>query len=232
MTKERGADLIDLMPTAENVRNHLGLLRDQLKPGDSVIVCLAGHGVEMLAPPHDNPQGEPRPRGFFCTMDANLARSHLETFVSFDELYAGLAASKATTKLLLVDACHNERIAMPPPPPPPESVAAIFSCSEHEVSWEDAELGGGRSVFFHYVIEGLEGSADLDGDHKVSLIELTQYARQTVSEFVRQKHGVSQLPLVRGDIGPVALSEVTARPLNPRSLTNSIGMKFALTRRR
>ena len=87
-------------------------------------------------------------------------------------------------------------------------------------------------MFFHHVILGLEGSADLNGDHKVSLIELTQYAKHKVSEFVRQKHGVSQLPLVRGDIGPVTLSEVTTRPSNPRSLTNSIGMKFALTRRR
>ena len=167
MTKERGLEDFDLTPTAEHIRNQLGLLLDQLKPGDSVIVGLAGHGVMMLAPPHDDPKGEPRPRSFFCPMDANLARKNLEKFVSFDELYAGLAASKATTKLLLVDACRNELlanpqgrpggIAMPPPPPPPDSVAALFSCSEKEVSWEDAELDGGHGVFFHYVIEGLEG---------------------------------------------------------------------------
>ena len=72
---------------------------DQAKPGDSVIVGLAGHGVLMLAPPRDDPKGEPLPRSFFCPMDANLARKNLEKFVSFDELYAGLAVSKATTKL-------------------------------------------------------------------------------------------------------------------------------------
>jgi sulfatase modifying factor 1 len=203
-----------------------------------VIVGLAGHGVLMLATPHDEPKGEPRPRSFFCPMDANLARKSLEKFVSFDELYAGLAASKATTKLLLVDACRNELlanpqgrsggIAMPPPPLPPDSVAALFSCSEKEVSWEDAELNGGHGVFFHYVIEGLKGQADVDSDRKVSLLELTEYAQKNVSAFVRRKHAVSQLPRLRGDIGPVALLDVTARPSNPRSFTNSIGVKLTL----
>jgi hypothetical protein len=51
---------------------------------------------------------------------------------------------------------------MPPPPPPPASVAALFSCSEKEVSWEDADLNGGHGVFFHYIIEGLKGQADVE----------------------------------------------------------------------
>jgi sulfatase modifying factor 1 len=114
------------------------------------------------------------------------------------------------------------------PPPPPDSVAALFSCSEKEVSWEDADLGGGHGVFFHYVIEGLKGQADVDGDRKVSLLELTEYAQKTVSAFVRRKHAVSQLPRLRGDIGPVALLDVAARPSNPRSLTNSIGVELTL----
>jgi formylglycine-generating enzyme required for sulfatase activity len=233
MTKERGLEDFDVMPTAEHIRNQLGLLLDALRPGDSVIVGLAGHGVMMLAPPHDNPQGEPRSRSFFCPMDANLSRKQLEKFVSFDELYARLAASKATTKLLLVDACRNELlaqpegrpggIAMPPPPPPPDSVAALFSCSEKEVSWEDAGLNGGHGVFFHFVIEGLKGQADVDNDKKVSLLELTEYTQKTVSAFVRRQHAVSQLPRLRGDIGPVALLNVVPRAA-PTTLTNSIGM--------
>jgi formylglycine-generating enzyme required for sulfatase activity len=238
MTKERGLEDFDLMPTAEHIRNQLGLLLDQLKPGDSVIIGLAGHGVMMLAPPHGEPQGQPQQRSFFCPMDANLARKNLDRFVSFDELYAGLAASKATTKLMLVDACRNELlaqpegrpggIAMPPPPPPPASVAALFSCSEKEVSWEDAGLNGGHGVFFHYVIEGLKGQADADNNGKVSLLELTEYTQNSVSAFVRKKHATSQLPRLRGDVGPLVLLDVTPRPLNPRTFTNSIGMTLTL----
>jgi formylglycine-generating enzyme required for sulfatase activity len=238
MTRERGLEAFDLTPTAEHIRNQLGLLLDQLKPGDSVIVGLAGHGVMMLAPPHEDPNGKPRLRSFFCPMDANLVRKNLEKFVSYDELYAGLEASKATTKLLLVDACRNELlanpqgrpggIAMPPPPPPPASVAALFSCSEKEVSWEDAELDGGHGVFFHFVIEGLKGGADVDGNNEVSLLELTEYTQKAVSAFVRRKHATSQLPRLRGDIGPVTLIDVTSRLAPSRTIINSIGMTLAL----
>jgi uncharacterized caspase-like protein len=111
MTKERGIEHFDLTPTAEHIRNQFGLLLDELKPGDSIIVGLAGHGVFMPVPPQNDPKGEPRPQSFFCPMDANLVKKPLERFISFDELYAGLAASKATTKLLLVDACRNELMA-------------------------------------------------------------------------------------------------------------------------
>jgi formylglycine-generating enzyme required for sulfatase activity len=238
MTRERGLEDFDLTPTAEHIRNQLGLLLDQLKPGDSVIIGLAGHGVMMLAPPHEDSKGEPRLRSFFCPMDANLAKKSLEKFVSFDELYAGLEASKATTKLLLVDACRNELlanpqgrpggIAMPPPPPPPASVAALFSCSEKEVSWEDAELDGGHGVFFHYVIEGLKGAANVDGNRNVSLLELTVYTQENVSAFVRRKHATSQLPRLKGDIGPVSLIDVTPRLAEPRTISNSIGMTLTL----
>jgi uncharacterized caspase-like protein len=51
MTKERGLEDFDLTPTAEHIRNQLGLLLDQLKPGDSVIVGLGGHGVLMRPTP-------------------------------------------------------------------------------------------------------------------------------------------------------------------------------------
>jgi formylglycine-generating enzyme len=244
MTRERGLEEFDLMPTAEHVRNQLDLLLAQLKPGDSIIVALAGHGVMMLAPPPENPKGEPRPRSFFCPMDANLASKKLERFLGFDELYKSLEGCKATVKLLLVDACRNELlaqpegrpggIAMPPPPLPPASVAALFSCSDKEVSWEDKDLDGGHGVFFHYVIKGLEGKADEErgnNDHKVELDELYSYVKDNVRSFVARKHAVNQRPRLMGDIGPVALLDVSVRrpsPSNPRLLTNSIGVKLVL----
>jgi formylglycine-generating enzyme required for sulfatase activity len=45
---------------------------------------------------------------------------------------------------------------------------------------------------------------------------------------VRKKHATSQLPRLRGDIGPVALLDVTPRPGHPRTITNSIGMTLTL----
>ena len=243
MTRERGFEEVDLMPTAEHIRNQLELMLGGVKPGDSVIVALAGHGVMMLAPPADDPNGAARQRSFFCPMDASLARKRLERFVGFDELYTALAGCKATVKLLMVDACRNELlaqpegrpggIAMPPPALPPASVAALFSCSDKEVSWEDKDLDGGHGVFFHYVIQGLSGKADQERgnkDHKVELDELYSYVKDNVRSFVARKHATTQLPRLFGDIGPVALLDLSGRrpTSNPLVITNSIGVKLRL----
>jgi formylglycine-generating enzyme len=244
MTRERGFEEVDLMPTAEHIRNQLELMLGGVKAGDSVIVALAGHGVMMLAPPVEDPNGTPRQRSFFCPMDASLANKRLERFVGFDELYKALEGCKATVKLLMVDACRNELlaqpegrpggIAMPPPALPPASVAALFSCSDKEVSWEDKDLDGGHGVFFHYVIQGLSGKADEERgnkDQKVELDELYSYVKDNVRSFVARKHATTQLPRLLGDIGPVALLDLSGRrpgASNPLIITNSIGATLRL----
>lgn len=78
MTRERGFEEVDLMPTAEHIRNQLELMLGGVKAGDSVIVALAGHGVMMLAPPADDPNGAARQRSFLsdgCEPGAEEARS-------------------------------------------------------------------------------------------------------------------------------------------------------------
>ena len=157
-------------------------------------------------------------------------------FIDFDELYKGLADSPATVKLLLVDACRNELLAqpegrpggieMPAPPPPPASVAALFSCSEKEVSWEDSELDGGHGVFFHYVIQGLSGKADEERgnhNHKVELDELYSYVKDNVVAFVAHKHFTAQRPRLLGDLGPVDLLDVSTRSSDRELVSTKVG---------
>jgi formylglycine-generating enzyme required for sulfatase activity len=226
MTRERGLEEFDLMPTSEHIKNQLELLLGQLTPGDSVVVALAGHGVMMLAAPAGDPDGQPRQRSFFCPMDANLAHKQLDRFLSFDVLYKALEGCKATVKLLPVDACRNELsaqpegrpggIAMPPPPLPPPLVAALFSCSDKGVSWEDEDLDGGHSVFFHHVINGLKGAADRDHDNKISIAELVSYAQDKVPDHVSDPRGKPQTPILLGRAGGVTqldLGKITAADL-------------------
>jgi formylglycine-generating enzyme required for sulfatase activity len=238
MTVKRGAEEIDLLPSAENVRNQFRLILKVVKPGDSVIVLLCGHGVMLDAPPPGG--GNPVPRSFFCAMDASLANRDLSRLIAFDEFYDGLAASRATTKLLFIDACRNELktspggrapgVALPPPEAPPPSVAALFACSEREVSWEDPGLGGGHGVFSHFLIEGLTGKADAESgnlDGAVSLAELTEYVQQNVLDFVRTRFATSQEPrLLARDLGRVVLRE---RPPLPDVITSrASGIKLKL----
>jgi formylglycine-generating enzyme required for sulfatase activity len=238
MTQELGAKKARFLPLAANIRKELKLLLQDLEPADSVVVALAGHGVQFA--------GE---KGtFFCPMDARLADR--STLIPLDDVYRELEGCKAGLKMLLVDACRNdprtknsrarsevdlESLDRPQVVPPPGGVLAFFSCSAGEKAQEYEELGHG--VFFHFVIKGLGGEADLDRDGLVSPEELAQYAKRRVRDYVRAKNGVRQMPELKGEardlVALVNLARAASRPIpdlggSSREFTNSIGMKFVL----
>ncbi len=99
--------------------------------------------------------------------------------------------------------------------PPPGGLAAFFSCSEGEVAFEHDDFG--RGVFFHYVIEGLKGDADLDQDSAVSLPELEAFTKRRVSDFVRAKFdGVRQMPqVINNTRGLMTVASVPNRQTSP-----------------
>src|SRR5947209_1505302 len=115
--------------------------------------------------------------------------------------------------LLLVDACRNdpqadnsrsraevklESVTRPQRKLPPGGVAALFSCSAGEKAYESEELKHG--VFFHHIIKGLQGDADLDKDGKVDLDELIRFTKKRVPDAVKEEYGpeVRQVPELRG----------------------------------
>lgn len=185
-------------PAAENIRAELKLLLKRKSTADSVLIALAGHGVQLK-----NSKDH-----YFCPMDAQLDKP--ETLIPLKELYAELETCGAGTKLLFVDACRNDPIAdrsrsaavetvtRPKLPPPPGGIAALFSCSEGQRAFEDDELKHG--VFFYHLIEGLKGKADVDGDGQVTLLELMQYTEKRVDDFVQGKHRAEQVPELLGQV--------------------------------
>jgi len=50
----------------------------------------------------------------------------------------------------------------------PQGILLLSSCSEGEFAQEDVELGHG--VFMHYLLEGLQGKADIDRNKAVKLV--------------------------------------------------------------
>jgi TPR repeat protein/uncharacterized caspase-like protein len=199
LTQARGAENHRFLPLAANIRKELRLLLKNRARADSVIVAFAGHGVEFRGS-NDH---------FFCPMDAAL--SDKQTLVSLGEVYKELEQCQAGFRLLLADACRNDpvvdrsrrvtaelnSVTRPQTAQPPGGVAALFSCSAGELAFEHEELKHG--VFFHYLIKGLQGEADLDGDRSVSLAELDLYIKKRVPDFVRGKFGKEQNPNLIGN---------------------------------
>ncbi len=228
-----------LVPTAAYLRDELERLletpdeapgttpaeADKRAERDAVLICLHGHGIQLprypLVDGKPDRNGEPSPQFYFCAADTDLrgvSTAHdvqdKHNLIPLDELFERLKASKAGTRLLVVDACRNdpsspppsgfrsESATMPQLPPPPDGLALLLSCRANERAIESRELGHG--VFTHYLIEGLRGRADLasageSGDSVVTLSELASYVGSRTRDHVRKHHRpFSQSPEMDG----------------------------------
>jgi uncharacterized caspase-like protein len=222
MTQREGATRPRFEPTADKIRKELALMLDRLDENDSVVVALAGHGVQFKQDADS----------FFCPADAVVSVEDEETLINLGELAKTLEACQAGFKLLLVDACRNNpklaaarvagrplvalpSLSRPFARRPPGGVAALFSCSSGQLAFENPDLK--RGIFFHFVIQGLQGQADRDGDGKVEVEELALSAKKSVAKFVDDFYGREQtLEFINKTHGVVAIVS-RDRPKEPET---------------
>lgn len=226
-------------PYKGNIEKQLDLMLNLVEEEDVVVVALSGHGVHLDG------------KSYFCPTDADL--DDPQTLVSLDALYKKFENSVAALKVLFVDACRNDprlpgrRAGRKLSPReeareftkslerPPHGVVLLNSCTAGEVSYEDQEIGHG--VFMHYVLEGLQGEADADGNGRVSIEELSRFANAKTKSFVLRKFNDVQRPFLKGDVTVDVLDFELARASGPnvasssrnaKSIINSIGMNLTL----
>jgi tetratricopeptide (TPR) repeat protein len=203
LSTTRGEANRNARPTADNVRAALKGLLAQVTKRDTVLVALAGHGVQMRVADRKDKTRQ-TPESFFCPADARLDTP--DTLIGLRDLVKQLEASGAGVKLLLVDACRNDPklgrgVDVDSVPRPPKGTAALFSCSSGQRAYETDKLGGGHGVFFHFVLEGLRGKAG-NKEHDVTWDSLTEYVKQQVSRQVPKLigDGARQEPQVVADL--------------------------------
>ncbi len=222
------------LPEAAKIRKEIELLLPALERDDTLIIALAGHGVQF--------KGEKEP--FFCPLDAKL--DDKTTLISLDWLYGQLkydedkdTGCKPRQKLLLVDACRNDpesiirrtggsgpglaSVTLPQLAPLPEGIVALFSCEEGQEALQHEPLKHG--VFFYHVLEGWKGSADADMDQNVTLDEMIAYTKSGTQRYARTKLFAPQRPRQKGFFdGTWVLRTLEVEKL----LTNTLGMKLTL----
>lgn len=177
---------IDESAIGDNIYKGLDEIISMAGPDDVVLVYLAGHGLQ----------------GFFVPTDSDGYKSRVE----YEEVKSRLASCQAHQKLVIADACYSGSL-LAAKTPLFESVdlfykklaasgggtAFLLSSKSEEYSLESQGLRQG--IFSHFLIKGLQGSADTNADKMVTLNELYTF----VYEKVRAYSQNMQTPVLAGD---------------------------------
>ena len=164
--------------THEAIRKRLGgTLPGKLKPDDTVYIFIATHGtVEKQADKE----------AFLLAHDSNLEDLYSSAF-PMEEL--GRIVQKrlnAKRVFLFADACRSGKLGgsitryMEDVSKQRGETMGLLASSPGEASREGAQFGGGHGVFSYFLLKGLMGEADTDGDKTVTARELINYVRKNV----------------------------------------------------
>lgn len=183
--QDRVLPVINEEATRAQVRSMLGtkLLRS-IKPGDSIVVFLAAHGLVESEGSRD---------AYIVAYDTSL-ENLFDTGLSFPEIQDILQRrlGKAARILVMVDACRAGKIAEARAFH--ERVAAmkraeifgLLASAPNELSAEGAMFGGGHGAFTYYLLRGLQGDADGNQNGLVEWSEVTRYVKEQVSAATRE----------------------------------------------
>jgi hypothetical protein len=194
------AVLVDESATRQNILKTMREYFLKADANDVVLLYYSGHGLD----------------GCFLPVDYDGYNNKLR----HEEIKQVFMQSKAKHKLCIADACHsgslnyNEGLAAKGPAPvtleryyqafedTDGGIALLMSSKAEELSLEDHGLRQG--VFTYYVLQGLKGKADANGDFLVTIKELYNYVHDRVIDYTAG----AQTPVITGsydDAMPVAL---------------------------
>ena len=193
-------------------------LREAIEPEDTVVIYFAGHG--MPTPDvGDHPSADGMEK-FLVPHDGTLGMIGLSG-ISMEELRKNLGFLKARQIICLLDCCFSGAAGGRTTSDPQfqaratltdeflgdlsgEDRLVMTACGVNEVSLESSEEEHG--LFTKYVIEGLSGAADTDGDGVVGVAELYDYVHREVARHARGLRG-KMTPVLNGSARSMRLTD-------------------------
>jgi uncharacterized caspase-like protein len=209
--------------TLDNVKQALSEFLAAVKQNDTVILYLNMHGAYDPADPDHK---------YLLTYDSD-PRDMADTALSVADLQ-NLLSSSVNSKhvVLLADTCHGNGIGVDVTVKTrPDNlvnlylsralqllgIASIEASDIHQLSRAGGQWNG-AGVFTHYLVEGLAGKADTDGDGIVTASELFTYVQLQVTKDTFDE----QLPIAEeGHSGNVALAGVMTSGRNASSTASA-----------
>jgi hypothetical protein len=216
------------------IRRTIDEFFDQKKPDDLLLFYFSGHGVRdelgVL---------------YLAVMNTNRFRLR-STAIKSDFIREAMDQSRSRRQVLILDCCNSGAFLQGTKAATGVSIGTatafesgygrvILTASDStQYAWEGDEIIGetDNSLFTHYLVEGLEGKADLDGDGRITVDELYDYAyekvkfstpNQTPSKFSSRQQGeiILRQNIRLEDTIPVSL---------PDDLTNAINSSLPYIR--
>jgi WD40 repeat protein/uncharacterized protein YgiM (DUF1202 family) len=214
--KEQITLLTNADATLLNLKRVLGTeLRRKAGEKDTVIIYYAGHGAPESDATSSDDDGlekylvpyEGDPNDLYATglpmreVETILQRLASERVIFItDSCYSGATAGRTfatASRRAVVSDAFLARLAKA------KGRVVLTASRASEVSEERDALGHG--VFTYYLLEGLRGKADLDGDGVITIDEIYNYVAQKVPEVT----GQNQHPMKRGEVeGQLVLGRV------------------------
>ena len=202
------------------VRGTIEELFDQKKPDDLIVLYFSGHGVRDEL-------------GALYLAVKNTNRFRLRsTAIKSDFIKEAMDQSRSKRQVLILDCCNSGAFAQGTKAATGVSIGTasafeagygriILTASDStQFAWEGDKVIGEteNSLFTHFLVEGLEGEADLDGNGHITVDELYDYAyekvkfatpKQTPSKFSSRQQGeiILRQNMRMEDIKPVALPD-------------------------
>lgn len=191
-----------LLPTRDNIVYHLKKICQRAEGNDLLLVHFSCHGVTM----NDN--------GLLITTETILA-TILETGLRLKFVEQQMRDSSARQLVLTVDACgvgakgtrsmadstfirNVYELA--------SGFAFLAASTNQQKAHEDNNVKHG--VFSHFLIKGLQGAADVDGDKVVTVDNIRDYITHHVREWHVAHGGLPQEPTMRVEgMGSIILAD-------------------------
>jgi hypothetical protein len=182
------------------VRRGIDVFFDQKKPDDLLVLYFSGHGIRDEV-------------GRLYLAVKNTIRSRLRsTAIKSEYIREAMDQSRSKRQVLILDCCNSGAFAQGTKAATGVSFGTatafevgygsiILTASDSmQFAWEGNKVIGEtqNSLFTHFLIEGLKGEADNDGDGQITVDELYDYAyvqvklatpKQTPSKFSSKQQG-------------------------------------------
>lgn len=217
--------LINEKATIANIRHELEeWLPSVTHPEDRVLIYFAGHGFVSNGV------------GYLASYDVDI-HNITATAYPMDQLGKDIGSRiKGKWKVLMTDACHSGAITPQADPQSDrgtinstlldlqKSLFSLTASRDREQSFESSNWGGGHGIFTYYVVKGLQGEADTNGDGVVSADELAEYVHSNVRLATQARQNPTS---ERGSFDPDMVlaynpTHVTAAALPPPQYGNLI----------